>query len=65
MSPLANEELKSKNEKLKKSAAGEKESAEKWGIPGSNQVEGKHQSQNVDGASDTNYASWNFGTLLQ
>ena len=49
--------LKSKNEKQKKSAAAEeKESAEKWGIPGGNQVKGKHQSLNVDGASDTNYA---------
>ena len=30
--------------------------AEKQGIPGGNQVEGEHQSLNIDGASDTNYA---------
>ena len=47
--------LKSKNEKQKKSAAEEeKESAEEWGILGGNQVEGKHQSPNIDGASGTN-----------
>ena len=58
--------LKSKNEKQKKSAAEEKESAEKQGNPGGNQVEGKHQSPNVDGVSDTNLCmNWNFGTLLQ
>ena len=47
--------FKSENELRKKSAA-EKESSEKQGIPGANQVEGKDQSPNIDGASDTNYA---------
>ena len=47
--------FKSENELQKKSAA-EKESAEKQGIPGANQVEGKDQSLKIDGVSDTNYA---------